>query len=258
MRCAILLLSACLAAVEAVPTPAVAAPPLDAGHAGFAPVLALAVRADGVDYAALRADRAGLDRYRAQLAQAAMPTDRAEILALFINAYNACTLALVIDRLPADRTAWPRWSNRGAGIGGASPWQAYSYEVAGRRYTLDEMEHAVLRPLGEPRIHVAINCASRSCPPLAAEPFRAATLDAQLEAAARAFVASPHHLRLEDGGLRTNPLLEWFAADFAAGGGVRAFLAARAPQGPLATALAGATPMRFFAYDWSLNLAEAP
>lgn len=255
MRCAILLLAACLAAVEAVPTPTIAAPPLDAGHAGFAPVLALAVQPDGVDYAALRADRAGLDRYRVQLARAAMPSDRAETLALFINAYNACTLALVIDRLPADRTAWPRWSIKDAGGALTSVWKAYSYEVAGRRYTLDEMEHAVLRPLGEPRIHVAINCASRSCPPLAAEPFRAATLDAQLEAVTRAFVASPYHLRLEAGELHTNPILQWFAADFATGGGVRAFLAARAPAGPLAAALAGTTPIRYFTYDWSLNLA---
>ena len=143
-------------------------------------------------------------------------------VALFINAYNACTLALVVDRLPADASTWATWSIKDAGSTFTSVWRSYRFEVAGKRYTLDEMEHAVLRPLGDPRIHMAINCASRSCPPLIAEPFRLATLDAQLEAAARAFAASPHHLRLDEGVLRINPILDWFGADFAAGGGVRA------------------------------------
>lgn len=253
-----LLLAAGLAAVQAVPTPGLSVPPLDPEHRELAAALAIAVKPDGVDYAALRADRAALDRYRAQIARAPEPAGRAERLALFINAYNACTLALVLDRLPADPAAWARWSITEAGVPPASAWQAWSYEVAGARHTLDAMEHAVLRPLGDPRIHMAVNCASRSCPPLAAEPYRAATIEAQLEAAARAFAASPAHLRLADGALQANPILLWFAGDFTAGGGVAAFLAARVPPGPVADHLAAGRPLAFLAYDWSLNLAEKP
>jgi len=244
-------------AVEEVPTPTVVVPPLDAEHREFATVLHAAVKPDGVDYAALRADHAALDRYRAQLAAVALPADRPAKLALFINAYNAQTLALVINTLPADPAVWPTWSIKDAGSTFTSVWKAYSFVIAGRRYTLDELEHTVLRPLGEPRIHVAINCASKSCPPLAAQPYLVATLDAQLEATARAFAADPYHLRLEKGVLRINPILDWFGEDFTANGGVRAFLSARVPTGPIADYLAGSKPLKFFDYDWKLNLATA-
>ena len=244
-------------AVDEVPTPAVDVPPLDAEHREFATVLHVAVKPDGVDYAALRADRAALDRYRAQLAAVALPADRPGKLVLFINAYNAQTLALVISKLPTDPAAWPTWSIKDAGGIFTSVWKAYSFVIAGRRYTLDEIEHKVLRPLGEPRIHVAINCASKSCPPLAAQPYLVATLDAQLKATARAFAADPYHLRLEQGVLRINPILDWFGEDFTAGGGVRAFLRANVPAGPVADYLAGSKPLKFFDYDWKLNLAAA-
>jgi hypothetical protein len=243
-----------LAAVEPFPTPAIAAPPLDAEHRAFATVLATVAKPDGVAYAALRADRSALDHYRAQLAAAAPPVGKAEQLALFINAYNASTLALVVDRLPADEASWPGWSITKAGGTFTSVWKSFDFEIARKRYTLDAMEHAVLRPLGDPRIHMAINCASRSCPPLVAEPFRLATLDAQLEATARAFAASPYHLRLEGGVLRLNPILDWFGEDFTASGGVRSFMRARVPAGPVADHLAGTAPLRFFDYDWRLNL----
>jgi hypothetical protein len=258
LRTIIVLVCASFAcAVEAVATPSVTAPPLDAAQSQFAEVLHMAVRPDGVDYAAIRATPAALDRYRVQLAVAKPPTDRSERLALFINAYNAQTLALVVSKLPADRAAWTTWSITDAGSSFSSVWKTYSFVIAGRRYTLDELEHSVLRPMGEPRIHVAINCASRSCPPLAGEPYRAATIDAQLEAAARAFAASTYHLRLESGVLRINPILDWFGEDFQASGGVRAFLRARVPAGPVADYLAGDGALKTFDYDWRLNLAGA-
>ncbi len=245
-------------AVEEMPIPSVAAPPLDAEHREFAAVLHLAVKLDGIDYAALRADHAALDRYLAQLAATTVPADRSGKLALFINAYNAETLALVISKLPADPAAWPTWSIKDAGSLFTNVWKAYSFVIAGQRYTLDELEHTVLRPLGEPRIHFAINCASRSCPPLAVQPYLVATLDAQLEAIARAFATSPYQVRLVQGVLRINPILDWFGDDFTADGGVRAFLRARIPAGPVGDYLAGSKPLKFFDYDWKLNLSVSP
>lgn len=242
-----------LAAVE-VPTPTVAAPALAAEHALFAGVLARVVKPDGVDYAALHADHADLDRYRAQLASASEPSDRAEKLAFYINAYNALTLALVIDQLPKDQADWPAWSIRKAGSTFTNVWKRFTFEVAGQRLTLDAIEHQILRPLGEPRIHFAINCASGSCPPLIAEPFRAATLEAQLEQVATAFARSDYHVRLIDGQLRLNPILDWFGEDFTSAGGVRAFLRARVSDAAVAKVLAGDSRLRFFDYDWTLNL----
>ncbi len=277
---ALALLTTALVAVENVPTPAVAAPALDAEHALLAGVLARVVKVDGVDYGELRRDHVGLDRYRVQLATAVEPTERMARLALFINAYNALTLELVRSRLPEDATRWPAWSITSAGLGKDSAWKSWRFRVAGAWRTLDEIEHDVLRKLGDPRIHFALNCASRSCPALAARPYLVATLESQLEAAARDFATNAQHLRLEDGVLRVNPILDWFAADFVpgstgaahgaasmenstasaasgtanTGSSVRTFLRARVPAGPVAQALAGDRPLQFFTYDWTLNL----
>ena len=251
-----------LPAVEAIPTPAsaaaIAAPALDADHAIWGAVLAQIVRPDGVDYAAVQRLQPELDRYRFQLAHAVEPTATAERLAFFINAYNALTVQLVASKLPADQKTWPDWSITLIGPPAGNAWKGYSFVVAGVPRTLDAIENAVLRPLGEPRIHFAINCASRSCPTLSAQAYRAATLTAQLANATAAFAHDPTQLRLADGHLRVNPILDWFAADFAAAGGVRKFLLSEVTEpGPLATQLAGADPLQFFIYDWRLNLAHA-
>lgn len=241
---------------EDIATPTVTTTPLTADHREFAQVLSAVVRADGVDYAALRRDQGALDRYRAQLAATTIPSERAEQLALYINAYNAWTLALVAQKLPRDPASWSAWSIKKAGGWTTSVWKYYTFELAGKRYTLDQLEHAILRPFGEPRIHFAINCASRSCPPLIAQPFIATTLDAQLEAVSVAFATSPYHVRLVDSAVQVNPILSWFGDDFAAGGGVSAFLAKRATPAVRERLTAGVKP-GFFAYDWSLNLAAA-
>ncbi len=244
---------------EDIPTPTVTAAPLTADHSEFAHILRVVVRAGGVDYAALRRDPSALDRYRAQLAATTIPADRAAKLALYINAYNAWTLALVAQKLPQDPASWSSWSIKEAGGWITSVWKLYTFELAGQRYTLNQLEHEILRPFGEPRIHFAINCASRSCPPLIAQPFVAATLDEQLEAVSVAFSTSPNHVRLVDGAVQVNPILDWFGADFSAGGGggVVAFLAKRATPAVRERLAAGVKP-GFFAYDWSLNLATTP
>jgi len=249
--------STTLAFGSQVATPTVDAPPLDADHTLFAGVLARVAKADGVDYAALRADRADLDRYRVQLARATEPTERAEKLAFYINAYNALTLALVIDQLPADQTKWSSWSIKHAGTMFTNVWKRFTFEVAGSWHHLDAIEHEIIRPLGEPRIHFAVNCASVSCPPLIAEPFRAATLEAQLEAVATRFAQSPYHVRLDGERLQVNPILDWFASDFTADGGVAAFLRPRVTPAVRAHVDAGGK-IGFFAYDWKLNLSTTP
>ena len=81
--------------------------------------------------------------------------------------------------------------------------------------TLDDIEHQILRrELKEPRIHFAINCASVSCPPLPPEPYRAETLDAQLDEAARRYLASPEGLRVDGDTLRVSRILDWYGEDF--------------------------------------------
>ena len=133
--------------------------------------------------------------------------------------------------------------------------------------TLDDIEHKILRPeFKEPRVHFAINCASVGCPPLAGEPYRAATLDAQLDAATRRYLASPQGLRIEGRTLRVSRIFEWYGDDFVARFAPdragqpdrveRAVLGLVAQFGPPEAAALAHTPtarVRFLDYDWSLN-----
>ena len=122
--------------------------------------------------------------------------------------------------------------------------------------SLDDIEHGTLRRhFAEPRIHFAVNCASQGCPPLAARAYAAATLDAQLDAAARRFVDDERWNSIAPGKpWRLSKIFDWYAADFvAAAGSVPAYVARYAAP----ARLGGVDPaqVRWSArgYDWSLN-----
>ena len=236
----------------------------------YAQVLRDHVRPPKVDYAALKRDRAALDAAVAAFAEPSAADERGwtrdERLAFWINAYNAFTLRAIVDHYPIRGSVFtlsPHHSIRQ--IDGV--WTALTFQAAGRTVTLDDIEHKILRPeFKEPRVHFAINCASVGCPPLAAEPYRAATLDAQLDSAARRYFASPQGLRVDGRTLRVSKILEWYGEDFVAQFAPdragqpdrveRAVLAVVTRFGPpdaAALARAASTRVRFLDYDWSLN-----
>ncbi|MFW5845007.1 MAG: DUF547 domain-containing protein [Planctomycetota bacterium] len=235
-----------------VPTPTVEAPDLDAEHRIWGGILSEVVLPDGVDYQHLASLRGELDRYRVQLATATVPEDPDAAMAFWINAYNALTLELVLRTWPDEPAAQEDYSVRDV----EGFWTAYTFEVAGGRHSLDHIEHGIIRPMGDPRIHMAVNCASVSCPPLHEEPYIGSRLDAQLDRAARHFVDSDYHVRVEKQAVRVNPILKWFSEDFEEVGGVRAFLLAYSTRPELTERLQADRPIRFFAYDWSLNRAS--
>ncbi|MEO7133033.1 MAG: DUF547 domain-containing protein [Vicinamibacterales bacterium] len=259
-----------LVAMALVVTLDASAPGFDHEYAGYAEVLQAYVRGARVDYAALKGGRQRLDAVVAQLGRPT-PDDergwsRAQRMAFWINAYNVLTLQAMINHYPIQSrllTIGPRNSIRQ--IDGV--WTSLAWQVAGRRVTLDDIEHKILRPeFGDARIHFAVNCASVSCPPLAAEPYRAAILDAQLDAAARRYLASPHGLRATGNTVSVSSIFKWYGGDFIASyaaripgprpEGERAILGAIAAFGPAASsaaALTGSPTIRYISYDWSLN-----
>lgn len=179
------------------------------------------------------------------------PASRAEKLALWINAYNILAIDTVVHSYPID-------SIRDVGSFLRPVWKRRAGVVAGRTVSLDEIEHAILRPLGDARMHAAIVCASTSCPSLRREPFTAAHLDAELDGAMRRWLASPTKgLRIDrDGGRVTvSRIFHWFAGDFDALGGVRAVVTRYAPEADRAWLQQHAddATLDYFDYDWSLN-----
>ncbi len=242
-------------------------------------VLGAVVGEDGrVDYERLRRQHAGdLTCAVDALARVDPSTLRsdAQKTAFLVNAYNAHVLRLVLQH---DARHLER-----QGLFDAF-FQA-PVAVAGRRMTLNQLEHGLLRRQDrvdgaptpralralrprhvDPRIHAAINCAAVSCPPLQRRAFRAATLDRDLDRAFRAFVASPRAARLDGRRLVLSSLFDWFAEDFEAGGRPLgdAMLGAMSDRRPDAAALrrrlAGKTAADLrrdrsvrFAYDWTVN-----
>lgn len=242
----------------------------DHAYARYAAVLRDFVRPPRVDYTALAKGRDALDAAVGAFGQAGADEERAwardERLAFWINAYNVFTLRAIVDHYPI-RAQWltlqPRNSIRQ--IDGV--WTKLTWRAAGRTLTLDDIEHRILRPeFKEPRVHFAINCASVGCPPLAADPYRAGTLDAQLDAAARRYLASAQGLRVQGDTLHVSKILEWYGDDFvarfapdAAGRpdrverAIRSVIGRFGPTAAAELARKPATRIRFLDYDWSLN-----
>ena len=243
---------------------------VDHTYQDYAKVLRDYVHVPRVDYTGLRRGRAALDAVVAAFAEPTANQERAwtrdERLAYWINAYNLFTLRAIVDHYPIRSsffTVQPRNSIRQ--IDGV--WTKLTWHAAGRTLTLDDIEHRILRPeFKEPRVHFAVNCASVGCPPLAADPYRPASLDAQLDEAARRYLASERGLRVEGNTLRVTRILEWYGEDFiarfapdAAGNpdrierAIRGVVVRFGPRTAADLARTPATTIRFLDYDWSLN-----
>ncbi len=238
-------------------------------HAPFSRILASVVHAEGVDYARLMADSGSLYSYIATL-DATAPEAIAQAanddrLAFWINAYNACMLKRVIDHYPIEPARGLRGiGNRVAGRPANSVWQIDDVftgrhcRVAGRARSQDEIEHEIIRPMGDPRIHFAINCAAVSCPPLIPHAYLGSTLHTQLDDRVHAFVADPLHFRLAEGGgqrrvVQINEVLNWFNEDFGGIPGLRRFLAGYLTGDVRAALEDPEAEIAFIEYDWTLN-----
>ncbi|MCC6751695.1 MAG: DUF547 domain-containing protein [Deltaproteobacteria bacterium] len=222
-------------------TPARAA---DLDHTAWDRLLKAHVSAGRVNYAALAAGgRAELSAYLQAVARAdPARMGRAAELAFYLNAYNALVVGQVVARWPkvVSVKELPGFFDR------------HTHVVGGRTLTLNELENAVLRPrFRDPRIHFALVCAARSCPPLASEAFRGATVERALERLTRAFLRSPAGVVLTPTEVRLSRLFDWYASDFGGAGKVLAFVARYHPAG--SALLVPRRRVTFLAYDWALN-----
>ena len=227
-------------------------------HTVFNDLLAAHVDASGmVDYDAFAASP-GFDAYLADLAQADLAgMSEPDRLALWINAYNAYTIELIIQHEERESI---RNINKSLGfLRGKGPWSERMATVAGEVWTLDEIEHEIIRVrFDEPRIHFAVVCAAIGCPPLRAEAYSGERLDEQLEDQARRFIVhTPEKNRVDiaEGELHLSPIFDWYREDFPEGDrGLGRYLAQFFPPGPERTFLeAGDFDIQHTDYDWDLN-----
>lgn len=190
-----------------------------------------------------------LERLRPELPAGLTPHQE---LAYWINAYNFLMLLKVAQY-------WPIQSVKGAikGDDSYAIFKEHSFTVAGKKRSLDEIEHQIIRPrFADPRIHAALNCASRSCPPLATIPYAPTQLDQQLNEVTRSFILDPSRQRLDHSPPILSMIFKWYADDFKNGGGVKRWLAHYMSEPMRSRFLDDSKPLEYLNYDWSLN--EAP
>lgn len=228
---------------------------------GFNELLGRAVCDGLVDYALLAREAAKLDAFLALLATARPEgMSREQSLAFHIDLYNAATLRLILTKYPDLK------SIKDLGSWFERPWSIEFVDYARGKVSLDFIEREVLRRrFADPRIHFALNCSARSCPPLRAELYFPERIDEQLDDACRTYVNNPEAVFVREGELFVSKIFRWYADDFEQG--AEAFvrhwagpeLLRQMDEAMEGAGGAGKLRVRYLSYDWSLNdLARVP
>ncbi|MEM1226189.1 MAG: DUF547 domain-containing protein [Planctomycetota bacterium] len=199
---------------------------------------------------ASKRDRGRLTTYLSHLSSAShdVAASRSAKLAFWINAYNAVTVEGILREYPTSSIR-----NHTAKLFGYNIWDDLQLYVGGVAHSLNEMEHEILRPMGEPRIHFAIVCASMGCPRLLNEAYTAENLDKQLQRNAKHFFAQPANFKLSGSNVQVSSILKWFSDDF--GTSDPAVLRRIRPwlEPADAAKLRETATLSYLSYDWSIN-----
>lgn len=218
-------------------------------HSIYGELLQKYVKNGEVDYRGFKKEEAKLDQYLNILEKTETnKLSPKEQFAFYINAYNAWTIKLILSAYPGLK------SIKELGNVVKSPWKKKIAHIDGEVLTLDNIEHDILRPrFKDPRIHFAVNCASKGCPPLKSEPFEGDILDNQLTEMTELFINDPVRYRLEGNTLYVSRIFKWYAKDF--NGDIQGFFIKYA-KGELLETLnknQKAIKVKYLKYDWSLN-----
>ena len=180
------------------------------GHGLYGELLQKYVKNGVVDYQGFKKEEAKLDQYLSVLEKTDTKVlSRNDQFAFYINAYNAWTIKLILGAYPGIK------SIKDLGSLFKSPWKTKIARIDGEVLTLDNIEHDILRPrFKDPRIHFAVNCAAKSCPPLRSEAYRGDVLDQQLTEMTEAFINDPKRNRLEGKTLYVSSIFKWYSEDF--------------------------------------------
>lgn len=213
-------------------------------HAPFDALLKANVKNGVVKYSGFQ-DNAAFKKYVEDLGEPAKLDTKADQLAYYINAYNAFAIEGILQGLSPSTL-----------LGRTRYFKFKEWQLNGQSITLYDLEHKVIRPLSEPRIHFSIVCASKMCPLLRSEAYSTAKLEGQLEAQAKEFANDPVRNRF-DKTTKTAHLSEifkWFEEDFQGAGSTQKYLARYVADAEIAKGLAAdGYKVEWIDYDWNLN-----
>ena len=165
-----------------------------------------------------------------------------EKLAYWINLYNASTVYLVATNYPVKSIKR---------INTGMPWSKKFVKSGSKTYTLNDIEHKIIRPkFNDPRIHAALNCAAKSCPKLLNTAYKAETLDKQLDAQTISWINDSEKNIISPSKLKLSKLFDWYKSDFDVAGGVVKFVS---KYNQSKVTINSKAKIVYLEYDWSLN-----
>lgn len=178
------------------------------GHTPFNTLLNKVVsRSGAVDYQLLKANKQDLDSYCKSLEANAPASSwsRNEKLAYWLNAYNAYTLKLIVENYPL---------NSITDLNGGKPWDRKWINLDSKTLSLNDIENVIIRPtFKDARIHFAVNCAAKSCPPLANFAFTSRNVQSKMEALTKSFINSSFNTITADK-IVVSKIFDWYGDDF--------------------------------------------
>lgn len=192
-----------------------------------------------VNYKGFIADKQQLNNYLLLLSETAPSNSwtKEDKLAYWMNAYNAFTIKLIIDHYPIKSIKNIK-----------SPWDYRFIKINKKWYTLNDIEHRILRKMNEPKIHFGINCASYSCPPLLNKAFTSANVNNDLEFLAHQFINDNSRNTISENNIEVSKIFQWFSKDFKKDGTLIDFLNNYSNIQIMSTA-----KKSYKKYDWNLN-----
>lgn len=209
-----------------------------------------------VNYRALKSSPQALDDFLASVESVKKETferwNSEQRLSFLINAYNAFTIKLIVDHYPVK-------SIKDTGSFLSSPWKKKFFKLWGEEHALDDIEHKMIRPVfKEPKVHFALVCASKGCPPLSPTAFLPEKLAAQLEEGASIFLTDLEKNRFDSvkSTLFISSIFKWYGDDFKEKyGSAQTFIAPRITRNSedQKKASAATTQINYLDYDWTLN-----
>ena len=192
-----------------------------------------------VNYKGFKKDISSLKAYLKILAENPIQSNwsRSEKMAYWINAYNAFTVKLIVDNYPISSITK---------LDGGKPWDKKWIKLGDKTYSLNQIENDILRPqYKDARIHFAVNCAAKSCPPLLNKAWTAKNLESNFERQAKAFINNAQFNKVSAKKIEISKIFEWYAVDF---GDIVQYI------NKYSTIQAkGNAKVSYLEYDWSLN-----
>ncbi len=178
-------------------------------HSAFDKMLRNNVSSDGkVDYAAFKKQIAELNAYLVEMEAFAPKKDwsKSKKMAYWLNLYNAWMIKAVADAYPI---------NSPMDLDGGNTWKVKRAKSGSNTYSLDAVENQIIRPtFKDARIHFAVNCAAKSCPPLLNRAWTESNLESYLEKQTKDFINNPQYNKIETKKVQISKIFEWYAADF--------------------------------------------